>query len=90
MSLAVKRAAGGQQTAPVMRKRVLWRCSLTPGATHRRGGGSKAARRDKKYRHQRWDQTILLRTFGGGSKGWEDDEILSLRSARTYRNESGG
>lgn len=47
MSLAVKRAAGEEPTAPVMRKPVLWRCSLTPGATRRRGGGSKAARRDK-------------------------------------------
>ena len=57
-----------------MRKRVLlWRCSLTPGATRRRGGGSKAARRDKQQTHHRWDQAILLRGFGEGSKSWEDE-----------------
>ena len=38
------------QTTPVMREHMLWRCSLTPGATRRRGGGSKAARRDKQHR----------------------------------------
>lgn len=57
------------RAAPVMRKRVLWRCSLTPGATRRRGGGSKAARREKKHQDRSWDQTILFKGFGERSKG---------------------
>lgn len=82
MSLAVKRAAGEEPTAPVMRKPVLWRCSLTPGATRRRGGGSKAARCGKKHLHQSWNQNILLRTFGGGSTCQDDNKIQRLRPGR--------
>lgn len=64
--LAVKRAARDGQGAPVMNQRLLWRRSLTPGATRKGAGGSKAARRGTvTHGRQRWGQNTLFRDLGG-------------------------
>lgn len=76
--------AGGTRRPQLCASAVLWRCSLTPGATRRRNGGSKAARRDKNTQRRHWHQIILLRGCGERSKG-RTEKSNALGPARTKR-----
>ena len=75
-----------RQTTPVMREHVLWRCSLTPGATRRRGGGSKAARRDKQHRTPALESNHFIEGLQGKTEklgGQWHPTSFSEPSART-------